>query len=100
VVPAASFDGKSIRTVEGHAKNGGLSVLQKAFIEHFAFQCGHCPAGFLNESQILLERLAKTEPFRHPYRLPLGVIRSARVLSPTSRDQVGISPAFRSWRAI
>jgi aerobic-type carbon monoxide dehydrogenase small subunit (CoxS/CutS family) len=60
IVPAASFDGKAIRTVEGHAKNGELSVLQKAFIDHFAFQCGYCTAGFLNESQVLLERLAKT----------------------------------------
>jgi aerobic-type carbon monoxide dehydrogenase small subunit (CoxS/CutS family) len=60
IVSAASFDGKSIRTVEGHAKNGELSALQKAFIEHFAFQCGYCTAGFLNEAQVLLERLAKT----------------------------------------
>ena len=59
VVSAASFNGKAIRTVEGHAKNGELSALQKAFIEHFAFQCGYCTAGFLNESQVLLERLAK-----------------------------------------
>ena len=59
IVPAASFNGKSIRTVEGHAKNGELSVLQKAFIEHFSFQCGYCTAGFLNEGQVLLERLAK-----------------------------------------
>ena len=59
IVPAASFNGKSIRTVEGHAKNGELSALQKAFIEHFAFQCGYCTAGFLNEGQVLLERLAK-----------------------------------------
>jgi aerobic-type carbon monoxide dehydrogenase small subunit (CoxS/CutS family) len=59
VVPAASFDGKSIRTVEGHAKNGELTALQKAFIDHFAFQCGYCTAGFLNEAQVLLERLAK-----------------------------------------
>ena len=59
IVPAVSFNGKSIRTVEGHAKNGELSVLQKAFIEHFAFQCGYCTAGFLNEGQVLLERLAK-----------------------------------------
>ena len=57
VVSAASFDGKAIRTVEGHAKNGELSTLQKAFIEHFSFQCGYCTAGFLNESQVLLERL-------------------------------------------
>ena len=59
VVPAANFNGKAIRTVEGHAKNGELSVLQKAFIEHFAFQCGYCTPGFLNEGQVLLERLAK-----------------------------------------
>src|SRR5215210_3336689 len=59
VVSAASFNGKAIRTVEGLAKNGELSVLQKAFIEHFAFQCGYCTPGFLNESQVLLERLAK-----------------------------------------
>ena len=59
IVSAASFDGKAIRTVEGHAKNGQLSALQKAFIDHFAFQCGYCTAGFLNEAQVLLERLAK-----------------------------------------
>jgi aerobic-type carbon monoxide dehydrogenase small subunit (CoxS/CutS family) len=56
---AASFNGKAIRTVESHAKNGTLSVLQKAFIDHFAFQCGYCTPGFLNEAQVLLERLAK-----------------------------------------
>jgi aerobic-type carbon monoxide dehydrogenase small subunit (CoxS/CutS family) len=59
VVSAVSFNGKSIRTIEGHAKDGELSALQKAFISHFAFQCGYCTAGFLNESQVLLERLAK-----------------------------------------
>jgi len=59
IVPAASFGGKSIRTVEGHAKNGELTPLQKAFINNFAFQCGYCTAGFLNEGQVLLERLTK-----------------------------------------
>jgi aerobic-type carbon monoxide dehydrogenase small subunit (CoxS/CutS family) len=59
IVPAARFNGKSVRTVEGHANAGELSVLQKAFIEHFAFQCGYCTPGFLNEAQVLLERLAR-----------------------------------------
>ncbi|QQO31407.1 (2Fe-2S)-binding protein [Bradyrhizobium diazoefficiens] len=59
VAPAVNFDGKSIRTVEGHAKDGQLSALQQAFIDHFAFQCGYCTAGFLNEGQVLLERLAR-----------------------------------------
>lgn len=59
VASAASFNGKAIRTIEGHAKGGELSALQKAFIEHFAFQCGYCTAGFLSEGQVLLERLAR-----------------------------------------
>lgn len=59
IAPAVSFDGKSIRTVEGHAKDGQLSALQEAFIDHFAFQCGYCTAGFLGEGQVLLERLAR-----------------------------------------
>jgi aerobic-type carbon monoxide dehydrogenase small subunit (CoxS/CutS family) len=59
VVSAASFNRKALRTVEGHAKNSKLSPLQKAFIDHFAFQCGYCTPGFLNEGQVLLERLAK-----------------------------------------
>ena len=59
VIAAASFHGKSIRTVEGHAKDGELSPLQRAFISHFAFQCGYCTPGFLNEGQVLLERLAR-----------------------------------------
>ena len=59
VVSAVNFNGKAIRTVEGHAQDGNLTPLQKGFIEHFAFQCGYCTPGFLNESQVLLERLAK-----------------------------------------
>jgi aerobic-type carbon monoxide dehydrogenase small subunit (CoxS/CutS family) len=59
IVPAAAFNGKSVRTVEGHAQDGKLTALQKAFVTHFAFQCGYCTPGFLNEGQVLLERLAK-----------------------------------------
>jgi aerobic-type carbon monoxide dehydrogenase small subunit (CoxS/CutS family) len=59
VTPAIRFNGKAIRTVEGHAQNGQLTALQKAFVEHFAFQCGYCTPGFLNEAQVLLERLAR-----------------------------------------
>jgi aerobic-type carbon monoxide dehydrogenase small subunit (CoxS/CutS family) len=64
IVPAVSFNGKSIRTVEGHAKDGNLTALQKSFIEHFAFQCGYCTPGFLNEGQVLLERLARKKVAR------------------------------------
>ena len=60
IVSAVTFHDKTVRTVEGHAKDGELSTLQKAFVAHFAFQCGYCTAGFLNEGQVLLERLART----------------------------------------
>ena len=72
VVSAISFDGKTIRTVEGHAKNGELTALQKAFIAHFAFQCGYCTAGFLNEAQVLLERLAKKPVARDELEKTIG----------------------------
>jgi aerobic-type carbon monoxide dehydrogenase small subunit (CoxS/CutS family) len=59
IAAALDFNGTKIRTVEGHAAGGVLTPLQVAFIEHFAFQCGYCTPGFLNEAQVLLERLAK-----------------------------------------
>ena len=57
--PAASFAGKRIRTVEGHARQGRLSAVQQAFVDHFAFQCGICTSGFINETTRLLEELAR-----------------------------------------
>ena len=60
IVPALTFNGQKVRTVEGHAKDGELSELQKAFVTHFSFQCGYCTSGFVNRGQVLLERLAKT----------------------------------------
>jgi aerobic-type carbon monoxide dehydrogenase small subunit (CoxS/CutS family) len=72
VVPAASFDGKAIRTVEGHAKDGELTALQRSFIEHFSFQCGYCTPGFLNEGQVLLERLERTPIARADIEATVG----------------------------
>ncbi|MDO9023674.1 2Fe-2S iron-sulfur cluster-binding protein [Zwartia sp.] len=66
IVPAVAFQGLSIRTIEGHAQTGAdgtvtLSPVQQAFVEHFAFQCGYCTPGFVNEATILFEKL-KTKP--------------------------------------
>ena len=54
------FAGKAIRTVEGVARNGSLAPVQSAFLDHFAFQCGYCTPGFVNQAQVLIERLART----------------------------------------
>jgi xanthine dehydrogenase YagT iron-sulfur-binding subunit len=56
---ASTFDGLSVRTVEGHAPDGALSPVQLAFVEHFAFQCGYCTPGFVNAATVLVERLAR-----------------------------------------
>jgi xanthine dehydrogenase YagT iron-sulfur-binding subunit len=42
---AASYDGRSITTIEGLARDGALTRLQQAFIDHDAFQCGFCTPG-------------------------------------------------------
>ncbi|RMF94742.1 MAG: (2Fe-2S)-binding protein [Candidatus Schekmanbacteria bacterium] len=39
--------GKEVVTIEGLSKNGKLHPLQKAFIEHNAFQCGFCTSGMI-----------------------------------------------------
>ncbi|NIJ53872.1 xanthine dehydrogenase YagT iron-sulfur-binding subunit [Dyadobacter arcticus] len=42
---AVMKDGSDITTIEGIAHEGVLHPLQKAFIEHDAFQCGYCTPG-------------------------------------------------------
>ena len=54
LVPAASAEGRSVRTVEGLA-NGRLSALQDAFLRHGAAQCGSCTPGLLMMATALLE---------------------------------------------
>jgi carbon-monoxide dehydrogenase small subunit len=44
---AVQAEGKTIRTVEGLAKDGVLHPMQEAFCEHHALQCGFCTPGFL-----------------------------------------------------
>ena len=56
LVLAVEADGSAIRTIEGEAKNGELSELQKAFLEHGAVQCGFCTPGMIMSAQSLLER--------------------------------------------
>jgi xanthine dehydrogenase YagT iron-sulfur-binding subunit len=42
---AVMKDGAEITTVEGLAVNGSLHPVQRAFIDHDAFQCGYCTSG-------------------------------------------------------
>jgi len=58
---AVTKDGAEITTIEGLAKDGELHPLQKAFIEHDAFQCGYCtPGQICSAVGLIAEGHAKT----------------------------------------
>jgi len=52
---AVQASGATIETVEGLAQNGELHVLQQAFSEHHALQCGYCTPGLLMSAKHLLD---------------------------------------------
>ena len=54
LVLAVQAEGAEIITLEGLAKNGKLHLLQKMFIEKWAFQCGYCTPGMLMSCYALL----------------------------------------------
>ncbi len=56
LVAAGQAEGCDVTTVEGLATNGGLSPLQRAFIERGAAQCGICTPGMLLAAHVLLQR--------------------------------------------
>ncbi len=56
LILAIEAHGSVIQTVEGLAKGREISILQKAFIEHDALQCGFCTPGMLMSARALLDR--------------------------------------------
>jgi carbon-monoxide dehydrogenase small subunit len=49
--------GKNVLTIEGLERNGKLHSIQRAFLEHEAYQCGFCTPGMImNAYALLLER--------------------------------------------
>jgi carbon-monoxide dehydrogenase small subunit len=62
LVLAAEADGAKVQTIEGEIREGELSALQRAFIEHGATQCGFCTPGMIMSARELLERVP--EPSR------------------------------------
>ncbi len=53
-VLAMQANGAEVLTIEGLAKGAELTPLQKAFLDHGAFQCGFCTSGMLMASTALL----------------------------------------------
>ena len=51
---AASCEGTRVETIEGQAKGGQLSALQRAFHENLGAQCGFCTPGMILAAESLL----------------------------------------------
>lgn len=47
ITPVSEVAGKELITIEGLARNGKLSPVQKAFVDHDALQCGYCTPGMI-----------------------------------------------------
>jgi len=56
VTPTSSVVSKSIRTLDGLAKDGQLHPVQAAFVEEQAAQCGYCANGWIMTTVALLEK--------------------------------------------
>jgi isoquinoline 1-oxidoreductase alpha subunit len=58
-VPVGEMSGKQITTIEGLARDGQLSKVQKAWLEHDVPQCGYCQAGMIMAVSALLQEKPK-----------------------------------------
>jgi aerobic carbon-monoxide dehydrogenase small subunit len=55
---AVQANGREVTTVEGLTPEGGLSVLQQAFVDNHGLQCGFCTPGML----VTLTELLRANP--------------------------------------
>lgn len=53
---AVQAQGRRVDTIEGLSESGELAALQKAFLEHNAFQCGYCSSGMLLTAREIVRR--------------------------------------------
>ena len=67
---SAQLEGRTLLTIEGLAANGELHVVQQAFVDHGAVQCGFCTPGMILATLDLLRRIP--DPTREEVRRELS----------------------------
>ena len=55
---AVDCDGRDIQTIEGLGSVNGLEIMQQAFVEHGAVQCGYCMPGMIMQARYVVDQNA------------------------------------------
>ena len=67
-----------ILTIEGLASDGELHPIQKAFIEHGAFQCAYCTSGLILAVKALLDQIPSADEAQIRHFLAGNLCRCGR----------------------
>ncbi len=67
---ALHLEGRHVTTIEGLAASGELDILQTAFVEEIAIQCGFCTTGMIMSAKALL--LKYPDPTEEEIRIALS----------------------------
>lgn len=99
LMPIAALAGREVTTLEGLGTEQNPGVLQKAFIEEQAAQCGYCIPGVIMRAHALLQRTAnptasQIREYLAPNlcrcgthtRIVKAVQRAAQALPPTRKE--------------
>jgi len=57
---AADCDGREIQTIEGLGTLGSLEIMQQAFVDYGAIQCGYCMPGMIMQARYVADQNAGT----------------------------------------
>ena len=55
---AVDCHGREIQTIEGLGSVKGLEIMQQAFVEHGAIQCGYCMPGMIMQARYVVDQNA------------------------------------------
>jgi len=58
---AVDCDGREIQTIEGLGSVIGLEIMQQAFVDHGAIQCGYCMPGMIMQARYVVDQNTDSE---------------------------------------
>ena len=95
--PVTEVRGKDVITIEGLSQNGKLHPIQKAFVDHYALQCGFCTPGMIMNAYGLL--LKNPRPTRDEIIAEMddnlcrcgSYVRIIEAIQSAAKEMIGVS---------